>query len=126
MAEMVKYNADYISMTYALVKQKGNTDDIKAAEDLYVIDVILSGADTCINQYELDERLRKEYKTIDMMETIANKFICNDLRPVNRIISEKEKIMNRLQSDKIGIIADVLIKHNIVNCVEELYVKSVR
>ena len=126
MAEMVGYNEYYISMAYSLVKQKSNDDEIKAAEDLYVIDAILSGAKTCIDKCGLDERLRKEYKTIEMMEAIANKYIFSDGRPINRIITEKEKIMNRLQSDKMGIIADVLIKHEIIKCMDKLYVKPVR
>lgn len=123
MAKTLKYNADYISKAYILVKQKSTDDEIKAAEDLYVIDVILSGENTCVNPYNVDSRLREEYKTIEMMENIAHKFIFNDRRPVNRSVSEKDEIMNRLQSDKMGIIADVLIKHEIIKCVDELYVK---
>lgn len=123
MAKTVKYNADYISKAYILAKQKSTDDEIKAAEDLYVIDVILSGQNTCISPHNLDSRLREEYKTIEMMENIAYKFIFNDRRSVNRSVSEKDEIMNRLQSDKIGIIADVLIKHEIIKCVDELYVK---
>lgn len=121
---MVKYNVEYISKAYELVKQKSQDDEIKAAEDLYVIDVILSGENTCFNPYNLDSRLREEYKTIEMMENIVCKFIFNDRRPVNRSVSEKDEIMNRLQSDRMGIIADTLIKHEIIKCVDELYVKQ--
>lgn len=123
MAKTVKYNADYISKAYILVKQKSTDDEIKAAEDLYAIDVILGGENTCISPYGLDDRLRKEYKTIEKMEVIANKFIFYDGRPMNIGVSEKDEIMNRLQSDRMGIIADTLIKHEIIKCVDELYVK---
>ncbi|RGT55380.1 hypothetical protein [Lachnospira eligens] len=123
MAEMVRYNDYYVDMAYVLVKQKSNNDEIKAAEDLYAIDTILGGMDTCINAHELDERLRNEYKTIGMMEAVANKFVFNDGRPMNRIITDNEKIMNSLKLDKMGIVADVLIKHNIIKCVDTLYVK---
>lgn len=37
--------------------------------------------------------------------------------------NDDEKIMNSLKSDKMGIAADVLIKHNIIKCVDMLYVK---
>ena len=57
---MVRYNDYYVDMAYVLVKQKSNDDEIKAAEDLYAIDTILGGMDTCINAHELDERLRNE------------------------------------------------------------------
>lgn len=123
MAKMVKYNDKYISMAYELVNAKSTDDEIKVAEDLYAIDVILSGKNTCISPYGLDDRLRKEYKTIEKMESIVDKFILNDRRPANGFVSENEKIMNRLQSDKMGIIADTLIKHEIIKCVDELCVK---
>lgn len=42
---------------------------------------------------------------------------------MNRIITDNEKIMNSLKLDKMGIVADVLIKHNIIKCVDTLYVK---
>lgn len=90
---------------------------------MYVVDAILSGENACVNPYNLDSRLREEYKTIEMMENIAYKFSFNDRRPANRSVSEKEEIMNRLQSDKMGIIADVLLNHKIIKCVDELYVK---
>lgn len=126
MAYMVKYNNDYIVMAYDLVELKSNTDDIKAGKDLYITDAILNGTKTCVNPYGLDERLRKEYKTIEMMEATADKFIFNDGRPVDRIITNEEKIMNKLKADRAGIIADVLIKHKIIKCVDELYIKYVK
>ena len=71
MAKMVKYNDKYISMAYELVNAKSTDDEIKAVEDLYVIDVILSGENACVNLYNLDSRLREEYKAIEIMENIA-------------------------------------------------------
>lgn len=126
MAFMVEYNKDYVCTAYDLIKLKSNIDDIKAAEDLGIIDAILNGAQTCVNLYDLDERLRKEYKTIEMMESIADKFSFNDGRPMNRIITNEEKLMNKLKSDRAGIIADVLIKHAKIKCVDELYIKYVK
>ena len=122
MATMVKYNRDYIHVAYNLVKLKSNDDDIKAGEDLYITDASLNGTNTCVNPYALDERLRKEYKTIKMMENVVDKFIFNDGRHKDSIISDEERIMNRLESDRIGIIADVLIKHEIIKIVDELYI----
>ena len=42
----------------------------KAGQDLYILDLILSGVQTCVDKYSLDERLRTEYKTIEEMEKI--------------------------------------------------------
>ena len=43
MAYIVKYNMDNIHMVYSLIKLKSNKDDVKAGEDLYVLDLILNG-----------------------------------------------------------------------------------
>ena len=40
----------------------------KAGQDLYILDLILSGVQTCVDKYSLDERLRTEYKTIEEMK----------------------------------------------------------
>lgn len=52
------------SMAYSLIELKSNKDDVKAGEDLYDLGSILNGIQTCVDIYALDERLRKEYKTI--------------------------------------------------------------
>lgn len=126
MAEMVKYNDNYISRAYALIERRSTDDDIKAMEDLHIVDIILSGADTYVDLDILDDRLRKEYKTIKVVESVANKYIFDDGQPEKRIVSEKIKMMNKLKKDRIGIIADVLIKHRLIKCVDELYVKNVK
>ena len=121
MAYMVAYKKRLIKQAYVLLKEKSNEDDIKAAEDLAVLDTILAGIPTSFNRYSLDERLRKEYKTIGMLENIQMKFSYNDGKLVKEISSEQERIMNRLESDKMGVIADVLLKHGKIKCVDEIY-----
>lgn len=56
-----------------------------------------------------------------MLENIQMKFFYNDGKSMKRIITEKERVMNRLESDRIGVIADVLIKHEKIKCVDEIY-----
>lgn len=121
MAYMVAYEQSLIDLAYVLIKEKSNEDDWKAAEDLQVLDMILSGIQTQFNQYVVDERLRKEYKTIEMLENIQDKFCYNDGRAMRGIFTEEERIKNRLASDRIGVIADVLIKHAKIRCVDEIY-----
>ena len=121
MAYMVAYEHRLIELAYALIKEKSNEDDIKASEDLRVLDTILGGTQTCVNVYRIDERLRKEYKTIEMLENIQMKFSYNDGKSMKRTITEKEIVMNRLESDRIGVIADVLIKHEKIKWVDEIY-----
>lgn len=121
MAYMVAYDDMLIELAYGLIKEKSNEDDMKAAEDLHVLDTILSGVKTCFNLYGVDKRLREDYKTIEMLENIQEKFCYNDKRPMKSIVTEEERIMNRLVSDRIGVIVDVLIKHAKIKCVDEIY-----
>ena len=121
MAYMVAYEQRLIELAYVLIKEKSNEDNIKASHDIKVLDTILGGTQTCFNMYSIDERLRKEYKTIEMLENVQLKFSYNDGKSMKRIITEKERVMNRLESDRIGVIADVLIKHEKIKCVDEIY-----
>lgn len=95
----------------------------KAGQDLYILDLILSGVQTCVDKYSLDERLRTEYKTIEEMEKIQDKFCYNDGRQT-MCVTPENIIMSNLKSDRAGIIADVLIKHRVIKYVEELYEKN--
>lgn len=121
MAYIVAYEKALINSAYKLIKEKSNKDNVKAAEDLYVLDTILCGIQTPFNLYSVDEKLRKEYKTIGMLENIQSEFSYNDGKPMKRIITEEESLMNRLESDRIGIMADVLLKHGKIKCIDEIY-----
>ena len=121
MAYIVEYNVDNINMAYSLIELKSNKDDMKAAEDLYVLDSILRGIQTCVDIYALDERLRKEYKTIKELEKNQEKFCYDDGKSMNGIVTESERMICRLKSDRVGIIADILIKHAKIESVEEMY-----
>lgn len=67
-----------------------------------------------INVYGLDERLRKEYKTIEQLEDKETKYVYKVTNIANPVCSE---------TDRRGILADVLIKHGKMKFAEELYEK---
>ena len=90
---------------------------------LYFTTTILSGVQTCVDKYSLDERLRTEYKTIKKKKKIQDKFCYNDGRQT-MCVTPENIIMSNLKSDRAGIIADVLIKHRVIKAVEELYEKN--
>ena len=56
-----------------------------------------------------------------MLESIQSKFSYNDGKVMNRIITDEERLINRLESDRIGVIVDVLIKHEKIKYVDEIY-----
>lgn len=117
----VNYSKEKISLAYKLVNEKSSAEDIKALNDLLIVDTILAGHETCVDPFKLDEKLRVEYKIIEMMENIQMRFCYNDGRPVPSSISREEKIRNRLVSDRAGIVADILLKHGRIKCVDEVY-----
>ena len=121
MAYMVSNKEKLVDLAYKLIKAKSSKDDAKAAEDMLVLDTILSGVQTCFNLIELDKRLRREYKTIEMLENILENFCYSDGRTVNKNVTEYERIINNLKSDRAGVIADVLLKHDMIKTVDELY-----
>lgn len=84
-------------------------------------DTILSGVQTNFNLYAIDERLRDEYKTIEMLENEQCEYAFDDGKPMKRSITEEERLINRLESDRIGVVVDVLIKHAKIKCVDEIY-----
>lgn len=119
----VNYNKDKINLAYKLAKEKSSAEDIKALNDLLTIDKILVCYKTGEDPFKLDAKLRAEYKTIEMMENIQMRFVYSDNRPIPSSISMKEKIRNRLVSDRAGIVADILLKHGRIKCADELYEK---
>ena len=121
MAYVVSNKEKLVDLAYKLIKAKSSKDDAKAAEDMLVLDTILSGIQTCFNPIEVDKRLRREYKTIEMLENIQDNFCYNDGRTVNKNVTEYERIINNLKSDRAGVIADVLLKHDMIKTVDELY-----
>ena len=119
MTYMVMCKEKFVNLAYELVKTKSSTDDIRAAEDLAVLDIILSGMNNCFNPWGVDKRLRQDYKTIKMIENMQGNFCCSGRKIIN--ITEEQRIINNLKTDKAGVIADILIKHGIIKIVDELY-----
>ncbi len=111
----------FIDLAYKLIKDKSNKDDIKASEDLSVLDAMLSEMETCFNPWQVDIRLRQDYKTIEMLENIQSNFCYNNKRILEGNITEYERVINNLKIDRAGIIADILIKHKRIKFVDELY-----
>ena len=121
MAYYLCFNKMLLNEAGKLAEIKGKISDAKAADDLYVLKEVMAGKATCIDIYALDERLRKEYDTIEQLESKESIYAFGD-----KIVSgssETEKMILRLQSDRRGILADVLIKHGHMKCAEELYKK---
>lgn len=60
---------------------------------------------------------------IEQLESKESIYAFGDNNKIVSGNSETEKMILRLQSDRRGILADVLIKHGRMKCAEELYKK---
>ena len=123
MAYYLCFNEMLLNEAERLAKIRGKISDAKAADDLYVVDEVMAGKAACIDIYALDDRLRKEYDTIEQLESKESIYAFGDNNKIVSGNSETERMILRLQSDKRGILADVLIKHGRMKCAEELYKK---
>ena len=123
MAYYLCFNEMLLNEAERLAKIRGKISDAKAADDLYVVDEVMAGKAACIDIYALDERLRKEYDTIKQLESKESIYAFGDNNKIVSGNSETERMILRLQSDRRGILADVLIKHGRMKCAEELYKK---
>lgn len=123
MAYYVDYNAVLLDEAYKLAQIRSKESDKKAADDLYAVDEVLAGRGGVISACGLDERLRKEYKTIEQLENKEIKYAYEVANVASPACSETERMVQRLKSDRRGILADVLIKHGKMKFAEELYKK---
>ena len=126
MAYYVCFNEMLLDEAEKLAEIKGKISDAKASYYLHVLNEVMAGRADCIDIYALDERLRREYETIEQLESKESIYAFGDNNPVSSGDSEIERMILRLQSDRRGILADVLIKHGRMKCVEELYRKTGR
>ncbi len=68
MAYYLCFNKRLLNKAEKLAEIKGKISDAKTAHDLYVFKEVMAGKAACIDIYALDERLRKEYDTIEQLE----------------------------------------------------------
>lgn len=125
---MIHFHRNLKDKALDLIDLKGTKDDIKTSKDLDYINQILSRnpfseADAQMG-LELDKRLNIEYPEIRMLCDAANKI--NPRAQQESIIDFDLSIQVRsaLQTDYFGILAGVLIKHNIVSEFKE-FIKRV-
>lgn len=123
MTYYVCFNEMLLDEAYKPAQVRGKKSDVKATDDLYVVDKVIAGNAGCIDIYALDERLRREYETIEQLENKESEYAFGDNNRVSEVCSESERMISRLKSDKHGILADILIKHGRMKYVEEMYKK---
>lgn len=123
MLKKVEYKQEYFELASRIIHAEGKKKELRAYNDVFAINCILSRKDTIINPYSLDERVRREYEWIERLEELAR--LGNRGRVVAWgqpvYLSESELLDERLKSDLRGIYADVLIRHAEIKCLDELF-----
>ena len=113
-----------------LIDIKSTVDDVKAGEDLGKIEQMYNSANNTQEYISaacgLDNYLREKYKEIERLceaGTAMQKAlgICNNSE---KAFSELEQVQSNLVTDYFGILAGVLVKHDVISYAKE-FIKSV-
>ena len=125
---MIHFVESLVNEVCRIVESKGNIDDIKASKDLQEINRVMA---LDMNSYfniqrgmALDQRLIREYPEIQQMCSIANNMLFNKDEKLQLKSSAGKQILNRLNTDRFGILAGVLVKHKVVLDIKE-FIESV-
>ena len=125
---MIHFVESLVNEACRIVESKGKIDDIKASKDLQEINRVMA---LDMNSYfniqrgmALDQRLIREYPEIQQMCSIANNMLFNKDEKLQLKSSAGKQILNRLNTDRFGILAGVLVKHKVVLDIKE-FIESV-
>lgn len=127
---MICFNESLANYARTIINTRSTADEIKAAYDiaqaenmLGVINQQLSAfgqisLDIYNSAVELDSRLRQDYKEIDGLQACANRL--HSLAPSqNRTANPGDYIAYRLGVDVHGILVATLLKHKVIEKIDE-------
>ncbi len=99
-----------------LVRRQSTAEDAKAFEDILIInDLYVKKGDSSFNPFREDDRVRREYPIIELLEIWNKNKICSGER-------REFDFLNRLENDMFGIFVDVLLKHGMIKDYKEMVV----
>lgn len=99
-----------------LVRRQSTVEDAKAFEDIAIInDLYVKKGDSDFNPLKEDDRIRREYPIIELLEIWNKNRICSGGRG-------EYDFLNRLENDMFGIFVDVLMKHGMIKDYKEMVV----
>ena len=99
-----------------LVRRQSTAEDAKAFEDILIInDLYVKKGDSSFNPFLEDDRVRREYPIIELLEIWNKNKICSGER-------REFDFLNRLENDMFGIFVDVLLKHGMIKDYKEMVV----
>ena len=112
-----------VALAKSLIDAKSTYDDVKAGLDIGEIEALENSniqlQKTIDAAKKLHKRLNDEYKEIAQMHIAASQ-----MKRVMRVDSgnnqsEYEEVLSKLESDRYGIYASVLLKHRVISQIKE-------
>ena len=115
---MMYYEKDLVNKAIELIDEKSKADELKAFTDVSDINKMIENLQTSADYryygIQLDERLRRDYPSIEKLQELGRNMV-NNSGNNNTKYDVVSAIIANLNADKYGIYADVLLKHEVIN-----------
>lgn len=115
---MMYLKKDLVNKAIELIDEKSKADELKAFTDVSDINKMIENLQTSADYryygIQLDERLRRDYPSIEKLQELGRNMVDNSGNN-NTKYDVVSAIIANLNADKYGIYADVLLKHEVIN-----------
>lgn len=115
---MMYFKKDLVNKAIELIDEKSKSDELKAFTDVSDINKMIENLQTSADYryygIQLDERLRRDYPSIEKLQELGRNMV-NNSGNNNTKYDVVSAIIANLNADKYGIYADVLLKHEVIN-----------
>lgn len=115
---MMYFKKDLVNKAIELIDEKSKADELKAFTDVSDINKMIENLQTSADYryygIQLDERLRRDYPSIEKLQELGRNMV-NNSGNNNTKYDVVSAIIANLNADKYGIYADVLLKHEVIN-----------
>ena len=114
---MMYFEKDLVNKAIELIDEKSKADELKAFTDVSDINKMIENLQTSADYryygIQLDERLRRDYPSIEKLQELGRNMV-NNSGNNNTKYDVVSAIIANLNADKYGIYADVLLKHEVI------------
>ena len=123
---MMYFEKEFVNKAIALLFGKSKSDELKAFTDVNDINNMIRNLridrDNQCDAIKLNQRLREEYPSIEMLLNLGRRMVINSVNNNTRYDVVSAIIID-LNADKYGIYVDVLLKHKVINDMKEFIEK---
>lgn len=128
---MICFNENLKNTARTILSAQSTADELSSANDISMAENMLSALNQqpmSAEQYfdlhqkavTLNQSLRQKYPLINELQAVANRLGEISPNPKNHTPNKADDIQHRLRMDVRGILATVLVKHQIVSGIKEV------